>query len=301
LPIDTVLGVSQVMGGIRRSPDDRIREDELDIFRLVHLASPLLDHDAFVGIARVYSDALRRITDAESALWETHILGAFMRQGLEFKDAVHLANRFGAESTAIQERVLLATYRRQQERNWTDYTVEGIERVLEEMGLYDRPERPPAFAFLDLTGYTSLTEERGDEAGARTAAQLAKMVDDVAADSGGRAVKWLGDGVMVRFRDPGRAVVATLEMVERSPEVGLPAHAGIAAGPVVMQDGDYFGRTVNLAARIAGAARPGQTLVTAEVAELSASTGVEFTDVGKVNLKGFSGAVRVLAAERSHN
>ncbi len=74
----------------------------------------------------------------------------------------------------------------------------------------------------------------------------------------------------------------------RAPEVGLPAHAGIAPGPVVFQDGDYFGRTVNMAARIASHAIEGQTLVSREVAERAAPQGVRFREVGPVELKGFS-------------
>ena len=62
-------------------------------------------------------------------------------------------------------------------------------------------------------------------------------------------MKWLGDGVMVHFHEPAGAVLWRLEPVAQLPEVGLPpAHVGVAAGPVVVQGGDYFGRTVNLAA-----------------------------------------------------
>jgi hypothetical protein len=54
-------------------------------------------------------------------------------------------------------------------------------------------------------------------------------------------VKWLGDGVMLRFRDPDGVVVSALEMVEQVPAAGLPpAHVGVAAGPAIRQGGDYF-------------------------------------------------------------
>ena len=120
--------------------------------------------------------------------------------------------------------------------------------------------------FLDLAGYTRLTEERGDRAAAALVSSLAHLVEQVSLPHGGQPVKWLGDGVMFHFKCPGRAVVAALEMVERAPQAGLPpAHVGLHAGPVVFQDGDYFGRTVNLAARIAGHAGPGQVLVSDQV------------------------------------
>jgi len=71
------------------------------------------------------------------------------------------------------------------------------------------------------------------------------------------------------------------------------------AGPVLFQEGDYFGRTVNLAARIAEYARPGEVLVTQEVVDESARSGATFTEVGPVELKGISGAVRLHVAHRS--
>jgi class 3 adenylate cyclase len=73
-------------------------------------------------------------------------------------------------------------------------------------------------------------------------------------------VKLLGDGVMFHFPEPAQAVWCGvgLELVDRIPRAGLPqAQVGLPSGPVVFQDGDYFGRTVNIAARITDCARPG--------------------------------------------
>jgi adenylate cyclase len=122
-------------------------------------------------------------------------------------------------------------------------------------------DRPPAICFLDISGYTQLTEERGDEAAAELVERLARMVRRSSQEHRGSPVKWLGDGVMFYFREPKDAVLAALEMVEQVGNHGLPpAHVGIHAGPVVFQEGDYFGRTVNLAARIADFARPGEVV-----------------------------------------
>jgi adenylate cyclase len=102
---------------------------------------------------------------------------------------------------------------------------------------------------------------------------------------------------MVHFREPADAVVATLELVGRLPDAGLPpAHAGVAAGPVVVQGGDYFGRTVNLAARIAASARAGQVLVSEETARAATPPGVRFVELGALRLEGFAAPVRVLEA-----
>jgi len=149
-------------------------------------------------------------------------------------------------------------------------------------------------AFLDVSGYTRLTEERGDQAAAELARALAELVQGAVQIHGGRMVKWLGDGVMLYFPDPGDAVESTLSMGRRIPEAGLPAvHAGIASGPVVIQDGDYFGRTVNLASRLAGRAAAGQTLVTDDVARVVARTGIRFREIGPVELKGVTHPIRV--------
>src|SRR5215208_3460877 len=88
------------------------------------------------------------------------------------------------------------------------------------------------FCFVDLTGYTRLTEERGDEAAAQVAARLVALVNDISRRRGGQAVRWLGDGGMFYFREPGTAVVAGLDLVERGPPVDLPpAQVGIHTGP----------------------------------------------------------------------
>jgi adenylate cyclase len=103
--------------------------------------------------------------------------------------------------------------------------------------------------------------------------------------------------VMVHYRTPAGAVGSALELVEQLPEAGLPpAHVGVAAGPVVVQGGDYFGRTVNLASRVAAQAQAGQVLVTTAVAQAWHGDGVSFIDLGDLRLRGFSAQVRVLEA-----
>jgi adenylate cyclase len=102
---------------------------------------------------------------------------------------------------------------------------------------------------------------------------------------------------MSYFREPASAVLSALRLVEQLPEAGLPpAHVGVAAGPVVVQGGDYFGRTVNLAARIAARARAGQVLVSDSVAESASRQGVSFVELGELRLKGIARPVRVLEA-----
>ena len=89
-------------------------------------------------------------------------------------------------------------------------------------------------------------------------------------------------------------------MVDGLAAAGLPpAHVGLHAGPVLFQAGDYFGHTVNLAARIADYARPGEVLVSQAVADASHERGIEFGDIGPVELKGVSETVHLLRATTS--
>jgi adenylate cyclase len=171
--------------------------------------------------------------------------------------------------------------------------------MLADVGLHRRLEHPPAMCFLDITGYTRHTQEHGDAAAAELAEQLGRLVQRSSVKYGGRAVKWLGDGVMLHFPNAGLGVVAALEMVAGAEEAGLPpAHVGLHAGPVVFQEGDYYGQTVNVAARIADYARAGEVIVSQEVVDESAGAALAFREVGPVELKGVTGAMHLFAASR---
>jgi adenylate cyclase len=99
---------------------------------------------------------------------------------------------------------------------------------------------------------------------------------------------------------PVGAVASALEMVEEVPAAGLPpAHVGVAAGPVIRQGGDYFGRTVNLASRIADHARGGQVLVSEPVMAMASVAGVRFDAVGPIALPGLRNPVNLFEARRS--
>jgi adenylate cyclase len=89
-------------------------------------------------------------------------------------------------------------------------------------------------------------------------------------------------------------------MADEVPRAGLPpAHVGLHAGPVVFQDGDYYGSTVNLASRIADYARPGEVLVSGEVKDCWGGDGVRFDEIGPVALKGVREELTLYAASRA--
>jgi adenylate cyclase len=246
---------------------------------------------------RVWGDSLRRIAETETADWRNEVITPLLASGMTAVEMLKVQADLASQLAPLNERALLAVYHGQQEQTWIRETVEQVEVALEQAGLYRRLDRPPAMCFLDITGYTRLTEERGDEAAADLAARLADLVRQSSQRHGGTPVKWLGDGVMFYFREPRDAVLAAVEMVKVVGSHGLPpAHVGIHAGAVVFQEGDYFGRTVNIAARIADYARPGEVLVSQEVVDAADGGPLTFTEIGPVELKGVPGTLRLYIA-----
>lgn len=137
------------------------------------------------------------------------------------------------------------------------------------------------FAFVDLAGFTALTEVHGDEEAVR---QVERFVDLARAslESGDQLVKCLGDAVMLCFESPGDALAALLRLLQECQGLeSLPMpRTGLHHGPAIRRDGDWFGATVNLAARVAGQAQGGQTLGTGQIATAARSQAIPVTELG---------------------
>jgi adenylate cyclase len=298
IPLELLGVVREAVGFAQPRPQDHVHDNELSVVPLLQLQ---LSQGFRPGVIerwlRVYGDSLRRIAETEAGWWNSEVELALLESGMTEAEMLAAQADLGSQMTPLIDQALVAIYHGQQEHAWGQVFVEHVERALEQAGLYRRLERPPAMCFLDLTGYTRLTEERGDEAAADLAARLATLVRRSAQEHGGTPVKWLGDGVLFYFREPAAAVLAAVAMVAAVGRHGLPpAHVGIHAGPVIFQEGDYFGRTVNLAARIAEYARPGEVLVSQEVVDAAATAPVSFTEIGPVELKGVPGTLRLHTA-----
>jgi adenylate cyclase len=301
IPLELLMVVREAFGFAEPYPEDTVHHNELSVVPLIQLQLSKGFRPVVIGRwLRVYGDSLRRIAEAEAAWWNSEVEMALLASGMTEGEMLQAQADLGSQMTPLIEQALLAIYHGQQEHAWSQVFVEHVEGALEATGQYRRLDRPPAMCFLDLTGYTRLTEERGDAAAADLAARLAGLVRRSAQEHDGMPVKWLGDGVMFYFRAPAAAVLAAVEMVEVVGRHGLPpAHVGVHAGPVVFQDGDYFGRTVNLAARIAEYARPGEVLVSQEVVDAADGGPVAFTEIGPVELKGVPGTLRLYTAHRA--
>lgn len=300
IPLALLKVVREAIGFAEPRPEDHVREDELSIVPVIELQlSRGFRPEVIERWLRVLGDSLRRVAETETDWWRSEVERPLLEEGMTDAEMMETQADFGSRMVPLMEQVLLAIYHGQQEHAWSKSGVEDVERALERAGLHSPLDRPPAVCFLDITGYTRLTEERGDEAAADLAGRLAALARRSSREHGGQPVKWLGDGLMFYFPDPGHAVLAALDMMEEIADAAFPpAHVGIHAGPVVFQEGDYFGRTVNLAARIAEYARPGEVLVSREVVEAADGTPVTFTEIGPVELKGVSGPFRLHTARR---
>jgi adenylate cyclase len=296
IPLELLVLVREAIGLAQPSFEDHMREDELAIVPFLQLqVDEGFRPTSIERLLRVQGESTRRMAEQEGAWWYSEVIAPAIASG---KSADEFTNPDrAARAAAAEEQAIVAMYHAQQSRVWTATLIDGLETTLQEAGLHSRLERPPAICFLDITGYTRLTQERGDDAAADLAGTLARLVERSSVRHGGKPIKWLGDGVMFLFRDPGPGVRAALEMVDALAAAGLPpAHVGLHAGPVLFQAGDYFGQTVNISARIADYARPGEVLVSQAVADASRETGIVFADIGPVELKGVSGTVYLLRA-----
>jgi adenylate cyclase len=293
--------IREAMGYAPPEAGDRMREDEMAVLPLITLQH---DHgfrpEVIERALRVMGESMRRIAETESDWWQDEVIMPLIRAGEGPEALSQVSKDLSPRMAEASDQAILAIYHGQQANAWIRNILLGLENTLESAGLYDPPERVPAICFLDLSGYTRLTEERGDAAAADLARNLSTMVQQQSRSHGGKAIKWLGDGVMFHFPDPAKGVVAALDMVDAAPRLGVEsAHVGLHAGPVLFQEGDYFGRTVNVASRIADYARPGEVVVSQDVVEASNDPGVGFTEIGPVELKGVAGAMRLHSAHRA--
>jgi adenylate cyclase len=287
--------------GLPAPPDDRIRADDAELLSLMVTNLDLADEDDLSRFARLYGGTMQRLVGSALEFFDRTVRQRVATFEVANAEKDRLVYERAGRFTELVSSLVPWLQRRHRERAVLDYLVGVTEGFMEERGIAaPQPKQPPAIAFLDLTGYTALAEERGDQAAAEVAADLASVVQDTALTHGGRPVKWLGDGVMFHFTDPGQAILSGLDLIERTEKaISVPARIGINAGAVVAQEGDYFGRTVNVASRIADYAGPREVLVSEDAKRSARLPEVQFELVGDVPLKGIAQPVRLHRATRT--
>lgn len=295
---ETAARIETAVGIPPYAADDRMREDDAELLAIAaHAIGAGLPAETLIRTFRIFTQNLQRIAEYQNELFVRDVLNRMLDSGMSRREVLEASGPIRVLLVELGFRGGFLLHRRLLEAQSFHNMAMVLEELLEEAGVRRRSEaRPPAIVFLDLSGYTRLTEQEGDEAAASHATALAELVQEEVGPNGGRIVKLLGDGVMLHFADASRAAPVALRLVDRVPQAGLPpARAGIAAGPMIVRDGDYFGRTVNLAARIADYARPREVVVSEEVVALSGDDA-EFREIGPVGLKGVDAPVTLLTA-----
>jgi adenylate cyclase len=156
-----------------------------------------------------------------------------------------------------------------------------------------------SFLFADLVGFTAFTAARGDETAAELAVEFADEVRTLAAEHGVEFVKAMGDAVMVRGASAAETVALGLRLVHDGPVPAWrpPVRIGVHTWTAVARDGDWYGTTVNLAARLSACAHGGELLLTEDTGRrMGRNLPLELIDQGLRRLRDVPSPVRVFAA-----
>jgi class 3 adenylate cyclase/YHS domain-containing protein len=155
-----------------------------------------------------------------------------------------------------------------------------------------------AIAFVDLAGFSAITEVFGDQAAVAVLDVFESLVNEALA-KGGRRVKWIGDEVMLAFEDPDTALRALGHLLPACrADARLPlTRAGLHYGPVIPRGGDFFGGTVNIASRITASSSAGRVLATRPIADVAEAKGVSVEPLGPIALRSLAEAIPLFSIQ----
>lgn len=284
------------------SPKRALREDDEEFIRLITECTGLgASDEGMQRVLRVFGQSMRRCVDTMRDLFRAEVEAPMLAAGLSHREvlAAGAATRLSLQRIGI--RMLFLLQRRMLEEAVFDNVVGRLQDALRGLGAEAESDQAlPAVAFADLTGFTALTRDIGDVRAAEKAASFEALAQRLANLAGGRIVKPLGDGVMMLFPDAEAALKASLLLVAESAAHQLPeVRVGVATGQVVPRDGDIFGHTVNLAARIASVAAPSQVLVCGGThdAATDESSEMDFEALEPMSLKGVADPVSLFSVK----
>lgn len=270
---------------------DDLGGEDVEMFK--HFATAVnsgYPRDALLQTVRVYGQAVSKIADAEVRLVHLHVHEPLLRKGVSSERIAEQMGTITEELLPLFSPVIDHLHR----RFLNHFVEQDIVGHMESEPGSEIGQVRVAIAFADLAGYTQLTEEVGDEEAAGIVERFVANVNQSLPDEA-RILKTIGDEVMIVSSDAASLIDWAVGFQILSNERPLP-RIGIHCGNVVFRDGDYFGREVNLAARVAARAAAGEVLVTWPVVEM-AGKHLEFERIGEVKLKGFSHATELFLAD----
>jgi adenylate cyclase len=279
--------------GMPQQVDGHVSEDDLQLLRYIAaiLASgfPLV---AFLQLVRVYGQALAQIADAEVRLFHLYVHEPLIRDGVPGLEMAEEMQSLARELLPLTSPIMDHVHQRFLGHYVEQDVVGHMETDLEE-GELDLGRLRVTIAFADLAGYTRMTEEEGEEEAFNAVERFVDAVEHTLPDEA-RIIKTIGDEVMIVSPDAGALVDWAVGFQQL--QTGRPRpRIGMHAGNALYRDGDYYGRSVNLAARVAARSAGGEVLVTRPVVE-AAGAHLEFERIGEVKLKGFQQATELFLA-----
>jgi adenylate cyclase len=291
--------VRRLVSGLGMGPAraDSVSEDEMQLLRYV---AAVLDSGfplvALLQLVRVYSQAMARIADAEVRLFHLYVHEPLLRSGstgVETAEQMHALTRevlplVGPVLDQIHQRYLM---------HFVEQDVVGhMESDLDGTGdgNVDLGRMRVAIAFADLTGYTRMTEEEGEQTAVDAVERFVEAVEVTLPDEA-RVIKTIGDEAMIVGSDPASLTdwaVGFQAMQTERPLPRIAVHSGVA----LYRDGDYYGRDINIASRVVARSAGGEVLVTRPVVDAASAPHLEFERIGEVRLKGFTDSTEVFIA-----
>jgi adenylate cyclase len=279
--------IERIWQGIGFPTGDRatISDDDLQLLRYIAavLAAgfPLV---AFLQLVRVYGQAIAQVADAEVRLFHLYVHEPLMRDGVGGLEMAEEMEGLARELLPLSSPIMDHLHQRFLQHFVEQDVIGHMEADLDDEAL-ELGRLRVAIAFADLAGYTRLTEEAGEEEALTAVERFVEGVEETLPEDA-RIIKTIGDEVMVVGSDPSALTDWGVEFQATRTERPLP-RIGIHYGETLYRDGDYYGREVNQAARVAARAAGGEVLVTRPVVE-AAGSHIEFDPIGVVRLKGFS-------------
>jgi adenylate cyclase len=271
----------------------QITEDDLQMLRYSAAAlSAGLPLIAFLQMCRVYGQALAQVADAEVRLFHLYVHEPLMREGIPGIEMAEEMETLTRELLPLASPIMDHLHQRFLHHFVEQDVIGHMEADLGETKL-DLGRLRVAIAFADLAGYTRLTEEVGEEEALEVVERFVEAVENTLPEDA-RVIKTIGDEVMVVGSDPAALVDWAVGFQELMTERPLP-RIGVHYGETMYRDGDYYGREVNLAARVAARSAGGEVVVTRPIVE-AAGQHLDFERIGEVRLKGFSEVTELFLA-----
>ncbi|MFN2465502.1 MAG: adenylate/guanylate cyclase domain-containing protein [Candidatus Dormibacteria bacterium] len=301
IPEDEAQGVLRAAGLPMPNLDAPVRLDEINAFEQYAAIRALpIPIDARMHAMRVTGDSMRRATEVQAELFRTHVVDPLLEAYREdLSRANDLVGEISSRANVMVAGLTTWLYQRYLEHETVKSVTERMESALAGGSLALNRPRDPSVAFVDLVGFTVLSADAGDREAADLAQRFSDHLMDVVGAYDGRVVKTMGDGAMLFFNSGSHAVRASLQLQDDLHQMGFPSiRVGINRGPVVAQAGDFYGTTINVAARITDYARPREVLLASAVLPDGAE-GVDLEEIGEVTLKGVALPVRLFRAREA--